>query len=174
MIDVPVPGQQYKVNSILDLSPSALGELRAWLEGSGFQLPISQVVGFKQFTAQADVDNSEARRNTNTYGDPTTGNAGPELTGLPDGKYVLFYGALAWDFSGGGGTTYMAPKVNSTEATNADAVSTTANTAGISVMRAVLKDLTGGSNTVTLRYNMSTGTGRWDNRFLIALRYANK
>lgn len=174
MSEAPVPGQEYKVASILDFSPAALGELRQWLEGSGFQLPISQVIGFKQFTAQADVDNSACYRNTNTYGDPTTGSAGPSLTGLPDGEYVLFYGALPVDDSGGGGTTYMAPKVNSTEADNADAVSTTGNLTGISVMRAVTKTLSAGNNTVTLRYAMSTGSARWDNRFLIALRYSNR
>ena len=136
-------------------------------------VPISQISGFSQFTAQSSVNNGTALRNVNSYGDPTTGDAGPSITLLPKGKYVLLYGALAWDSSGGGGTMYVSPKVNSTEAESADAANVTANTTGISIMRACLKDLSLENNTVTLRYNASSGTGRWDNRFLIALRYAN-
>jgi hypothetical protein len=169
-----IPGQRYAVNTLRDLSPQALGEIRAFLETSGFALPISQIVGFQQFTAKSDVDNGAATIASATYGDPATGDAGPSLSGLPDGSYVVLYGALAWDSSGGGGTTYMSLKVNGTEATDADAVSTTANANGISVMRTVVKTLSNaGDSTLTLRYKMSVGTGRWDNRFLIALRYAN-
>lgn len=171
----PIPGSTYKVNSIHDFAPQALGDIRAYLEGSGFALPISQVVGFQQFSAKSSVTNGQSERNSATYGDPNvSGVAGPSITGLPDGSYVLIYGALAWDSSGGGGTTYMSPKLNSTEAVDGDSVNTTANTSGISVCRAIVATLqNGGNNSVTLRYKMTVGTGRWDNRFIVALRYAN-
>jgi len=136
-------------------------------------VPISQISGFSQFTAQSSVNNGEARRNTNTYGDPTTGDAGPTLTLLPKGRYAFFYGGLSSDFSGGGGTMYLSLDVNSAGASDTDAVQTTANANGISVMRATIKDLTSDNNTVTVKYRTSVGTGRWDNRFIIALRYAN-
>lgn len=171
--EAAIPGATYKINSLTDLSPQALGELRSYIEQAGLAIPISQVTGFQQFTARSAADATEARRNSATFGDPTTGSAGPSITGVPAGAYVLLHGATAYDYSGGGGTHYMGVKINSSEASDATSIKATANANAVSLMAAQIVTLTVASNTLTLRYRISVGEGRWDNRFLIALRYAN-
>lgn len=135
-------------------------------------VPIGQVVGFSQYTAQAapQINTSQSTSST-TPTDLAT--AGPTLTGLPSGKYVVWFGAAA-DTSPVNSEAYMGVKANSTEPTTSDAAVTfSANR--IMVSRAHTFTLTNSNNTLLARYwAASAGTGTWQNRWMLALRYANE
>lgn len=141
---------------------------------SGFDLPISQVVGFSQFTAQAasPVQTSESTTST-SYADLAT--AGPSISGLADGAYVVFFGCVARNSSAStGGTADMSVKVNATEASDNDYIRIN-HDGNTSIGRAIVKTLDGGgNNTLTARYKKAgDGTAFFEHRWMIALRYAN-
>jgi hypothetical protein len=168
-----LPGQKYAVDSLRDISPRALGEIRSFLESSGFALPISQVIGFQQFTAQyATVSTSEAITSA-TYADIAT--AGPTITNLPAGSYVLLYGAYLEGQPSSNTVAYAAPSVNGSTPSDS-AAATQQALYQVSVSSASLATMTAQSNTVKLQYRRAT-SGPYDPsatyRWMIALRYAN-
>lgn len=173
-IEPDIAGQTYKIRSIYELSPQALGELRSYMETSGFQLPISQVVGFTQFTAQYEnVSNSEAITSS-TYSDIAT--VGPEITNLPSGSYLLIYGAYLEGQPSSNTVAYCSPSVNGSTPSDSQAAIQQA-LYQVSVSAASLATLSNDTNSVKLQYRRSTSgpynptaTYRW----LVALRYANR
>jgi hypothetical protein len=152
------------------ISNQAFEEIAQKLELRGLRTPISQITGFAQFQAQAaPVVTADETTASGTYTNLAT--VGPEIDALPDGKYLLLYGALVT--APGSGRAFVAPKINSTEADDADAAQMYASNGG-GVSFAVTKTLSGGNNTILLRYRTSGGgTGTFGLRWLIVLRYSN-
>jgi hypothetical protein len=143
---------------------------------SGFDLPISQIVGFSQFTAQAapTIGTSESTTST-TFTDLAT--VGPSLTGLPDGEYVFFFGAEA-DTATAGKIAAMALSINAaalgTPPIGDDCESRSDQL--VSISRAVTATLSnGGNNSVVAKYatDDALAAAFFSSRWLIALRYAN-
>lgn len=172
--DFSAPGEKPILDNIFQVSDKFLGQFRLWLEQNPPSIGISNILGFSQFTAQGatPINTSETTSST-TYTDLTT--TGPQITGLPDGKYVVFFGATAKN-STAGRSANMGYQVNS------DSVSTTEIclvnvTDFVSIVRASLATLSaGGNNTLAAKYSVANGadTGTFHYRWMIAIRYANK
>jgi hypothetical protein len=147
------------------------GWLPEWLALSGFNIPISQVRGFAQFTANSASVTTQQSTASASY--TNLGTVGPELAGLPAGSYLLIYGAGAAAVAGVRAS--VSPKINAVEATDADAMQLIPATAGdvIPGAMATVKTLSEASNTVTLRYKVASGTASFQNRWLVALKYSN-
>lgn len=134
----------------------------------GFELPISNVLGFSQFQAkQARVGATQTTTST-TYTDLTT--VGPRLTGLPDGVYLFFYGSVVANTAGS--FSYITIQVNS-DAIDANDATSSNETLNVGLSYAALKTLTADNNTVTMKYKVDAGTGQWYSRYLNALRVSN-
>ncbi len=160
-----------KINSIFDFSDQALGELTNYISQSGLNIPISNIIGFQQFTAQtapfimtAETTASAAYTNLATVG--------PSITGIPAGKYIVFFGSVA-NNSAAGNRTFMSLQVNSTAAVDDDSCEMTSATHE-SIMIVVAKTLPLDNNTLTAKYRVTAGTGNYFNRWMLALRYANR
>lgn len=168
------PGATPKITSIFDFSAEALGQLKVWLEQSGLNLPISQVVGFQQFTAEAATRiNTSENTTSGTYADLAT--VGPSITGLADGKYVLFFGAAVAS-AGAGSVPFMGISVNGDTPSDVEATQGSDTTFGTAGSTAIIRTLSnGGNNTLTAKYKSSDGATScaFNRRWLIALRYAN-
>jgi hypothetical protein len=147
------------------------GWLPEWITQAGIDIPIGQVIGFTQFTAQAAPTIATAESTTSTsFVDLTT--PGPTLTGLPDGVYLILFGAAA-SISAPGDIALMGVKVNATEAADADTTRTSVDQAE-SATRAIVKTLDGGgNNTLLARYRSGGGTAAFRNRWLVAIRISN-
>ena len=176
MEDAPIPGQQYRIDSMNDLSPKALGELRSWLEGSGFQLPISQVVGFSQFTAQYATVGTEEAITSSSFSNLAT--VGPELTNLPPGKYLFLFGAALEGRPTDNATiAWMSLSFNGSTAQESDGIRQQGALA-IPASRATITTLRSASNTVTAKYKWTSSGTPASNptasyRWLVSLKYAN-
>lgn len=133
-------------------------------------IPIGQVVGFTQFTAQTSTVLAGEATASATYVD--LGTVGPTVTGLADGRYLLIYGAGA--IKAASGSALMSVEVNGVAASNDDAVQIQ-NTTYVTGTYAVAKTLdAGGLNTVVAKYaSTAGGSCEFNRRFLIALKYAN-
>jgi hypothetical protein len=133
------------------------------------QVPSSAIV---LAVAQEAVATSETRASA-SYGDLAT--VGPDITGLADGVYLFMYGCLN-KVSAGATLNFYSPKINSTEADDADAAQSDSATAFQTSIFAVVKTLSnGGNNTVTMRYRNDNAavTSTFKNRWLIAIRVAS-
>lgn len=161
------------VKDIFGVSADFLGQLRTWFEQNPPAIPVSQIIGFNQFTAQnASVLTQETTTST-TFADLAT--VGPTLSSLPDGQYLFFLGCVAFN-SGAGNQLTMSIDVNSAGASSSDqtAADGPAATYKVNLVRVVAKTLdNGGNNTVTCKYRVSAGTGTFLNRWLIAIRFSN-
>jgi len=136
-------------------------------------VPVGQLVGFSQFTAQvaAAVDTQE-QTNSTTYVNLTT--TGPTLTGLPDGQYLVLFGAAAEIDTATVNSARMSLEVNGVAAADTD-MALSGSQFLVSVSRVVTKTFAAGSNTITAKYR-STNAGTnaiFANRWMILLRYAN-
>lgn len=142
-----------------------------YIQTSRLQVPIGQVFGFSQFTANVApfIVATEATTAT-SYGDLAT--VGPVLTGIPDGKYLLLYGSQA--YTTGGAVAFMSVQVNSTAAGDDDSAASTTGAAH-SVMMTKIASLSNGSNTITAKYRELTAgqTATFQRRWLVALKFAN-
>ena len=161
------------VQTIFDVSQIALGQIVEYLEANPPRVPISQITGFTQFAAtQAQVLTLETTTST-TYADLAT--AGPTISGLPDGQYLFLFGGHIKS-SAGGTTALMSLSYDGSTPVDADSAGC-ANTDQAGVSRAVTHTLSGvvtGGHTVKAQYRMgSAGTGTYQNRWLVAIRYAN-
>lgn len=171
-MDARIPGRSYAINTINDLSPEALGELRSWLEGSGFQVPISQIVGFQQFTAQvADRIYTDESTSSSSFGNLAT--VGPQLTKIPDGRYVVLFGC--WGRTGTvGAQAIMGVKANADEATDDNSLAMSWLVNGSSMMATTFTLKNSGGSTLTCRYRATSGsTASFGTRWLVALRFGN-
>jgi len=143
--------------------------LSAYVETNPPILPISQIVGFTQFTPNQVLTSGAVSTTSNTY---VSLSGGPTFSNLADGLYLLLYGAQSNPTTGN--LLYVSPSVNS--ATPSDTVAATVSTGGsISIMSATTVSLSNnGVNTVELQYKSSGGANsQFANRFLIAIKYAN-
>ena len=158
------------IQNIFGVSSDFLGQLRTWLEQNPPAIPVTQIIGFSQFSVQpaTTISTNESTSST-SYGALTT--PGPVLSGLPDGKYVFLFGANAVMTAAGQGL--MVLKINSVAPVDADSLQTQ-STASTSLARAIVSTLSGGgNNTVTAQYRVSASTCTFGSRWLIALRIAN-
>lgn len=146
-----------------------------YVQTSRLIVPIGQVFGFSQFTANIATPVSTLESTTSTtFGALTT--AGPSLSGVGDGKYLILFGCEA-DIATSGQQALMGISVNgSTPASaNGDACAGASTTAVSGVSIATAKTLSNaGSNTITAQYASSGGSSAsFRNRWLIALKFAN-
>lgn len=161
-----------KITSIFDFTDEAIEELALKLEMRGLRTPITQVLGFTQFTAQTATFVATGETTTSTsYTNLAT--VGPTLTDLPDGRYVILFGCAA-KTSVTTASADMSIQVNSTSATDNDACFQ-GNTDVSSIMRATTATLSNsGSNSITAKFKVSSAaTGTFSHRWLTAIRYAN-
>lgn len=159
------------VMSIFDFSAEALGELKTWLEQNPPSIPITQVIGYSQQTAQAAPYIAVTETTTGTsFGDLAT--VGPQLTALPDGVYLVFYGCAAACATGD--EADMGVQSNS-DAIDGQSSIVTLTTTFTSISGAVQKTLNaGGNNTLTAKYlSLKGGTASFGRRYLIALKISN-
>lgn len=135
-------------------------------------IPISQILGFSQFVIQpADTVATLETTASTTYVDLAT--AGPTLTGLPDGRYLILFGA-GMQTSVAGVPSIMNVQVNNvTPPANDEAFNF--NTLAVSVTGWSVQTLSnGGNNTVTAKYRAGgAATATYFLRRLAALRYDN-
>ena len=135
------------------------------------QIPISQIVGFSQFTAnQVQVVTSETTTSL-TYTNLATD--GPTISGLSKGTYLLLFGGIIENSVGS--HAFISVSVNGATPVEADAASAEpiSTTADFNLSRAVTKSLDAASNTVKLQYRVGAGTGTFYNRWLVVLRIGN-
>jgi hypothetical protein len=167
------PGTEPKIHSIFDFTAEALEQLAFWIEQRGLHIPVTQLIGFSQFTAQAAPFISSSESTTSTaYTALAT--AGPAITGLSDGRYLVMYGALI-STSSGGDRSIMSLSYNGAAASDSDACESR-DTNLSSVSRTTTATLAGGgNNSITAKYRSSVGTSTatFASRWLVALRYGN-
>jgi hypothetical protein len=147
------------------------GWLPEWITQAGIDIPIGQVIGFPGFTAQAATRISVSEgTGSASYTDLAT--VGPTLTGLADGQYVVFFGAAAVTTSG---VCFMAIAENGAAASDSQSAQFATTTGGVSGAAAYLTTLAAaGNNSLEAKYRTTAGTGTFNHRWLIALKYANK
>ena len=140
-------------------------------------IPISQISGFSQFTAQYATVSTEQAITSSTYGN--LGTTGPQITGLPDGKYLFIYGAALEGRPTDNATiAWMSVSFNGAAASDNDGIRQQGELA-IPASRATVATLqNNGNNTVTAKYRWeSSGTPASNPtasyRWLVALKYAN-
>lgn len=155
-----------KINNIYtDISPTALGQLVDYITQSGIPIPVTQIVGFTQFVSNRAVVTTAESTTSGSYTDLAT--AGPTITNLSDGKYLVIVTAV----STGGNTGYISPSVNGSTPSDADG----ANVGGGGSMIGVsTQTLSSGNNTVKIQYKTNGLTMTFSNRNLVVLKYANK
>lgn len=153
------------------LDPVKAEQFAQWIEMRGLRTPISQVVGFQQFTAQVapDVLTSEGTTSA-TYTDLAT--VGPSLNTLGNGKYLVAFGFTS--VLSGSLIGYMSPSVNGSGGSDTTCAQGR-TTAEMSVMRIIPVTLASGTNTIVAKYrSVSAGNNvSFLNRWMIALRYGN-
>lgn len=155
------------INSIFDFSSEALGQLKLWLEQSGLNVGVNQVLGFSQFTPFVSEVATEELTSSTSYTDLAT--AGPTLTGLSDGSYVVFFGASMT--APAAQTSYMTVYANGADATNP--IETQVGT-NASLSRGFTVRLVDSNNTLQAKYKVSGGAnGSFRYRWLIAIKYEN-
>lgn len=162
-----------KITSIFDFSEEALEQVAFWLEQRGLHIPITQILGFAGFTANVNQVIDNASRTSGTFGDLSTGAVGPQVTGLPDGKYALLWAGLV--SPSGGGTGQMGVSVNGDDPASVGATNLFSNGSIYFGVKFTTRTLSaGGNNTVKCVYRNSAGfTVTAQDRSLLVLKYAN-
>lgn len=159
-------------SSPLDIPQEWKSWLVSYLEANPPVLPISQIFGFNQFTANfAKVAASQAIPGpAGAFYDLAT--VGPELTPLPKGKYVVLWGC---NYDGTGGATgAMGYSINGAAPVLADAAQVAPTAAQrFNLMRADLVDLTLDANDIKMKYYSTQVGPLFANRWMIVLKYAN-
>ena len=120
-------------------------------------------VSAAQIHANADLESSDQSTSSTTYTDL----GGPELTGLEDGDYILLYGCRMQ--TNNSLTHFYSPLINGSGPSDADAAQGRGPIIA-SVARAKLQTLSGGSNSIAMRYRVDTSTGGFGDRWLVAVR----
>ncbi len=173
MPDFPVvapPGQKPIITSIFDFSTDALGQLRLYFEQNPPAIPITSILGFTQFTASSSTVVTSESTTSTSYTDLTT--TGPEVTGLSDGQYIVFFGANSSNNTAGA-SALVSVSINGAAASDNDFAGM-AGTDQMSVCKAVPKTLSaGGNNSVRLKYRAGSNTASFARRWLVVLRYGN-
>lgn len=163
------------VGSIYELAPSALEEIALWIEERGLRTPISQIIGFKQFTAQSDAIGT--LDSTFSLGWATLGTAGPVLNSLTDGNYLAFFGFTGHSTDTvGGDYARMGLAINGNTSDADNHAATTGGPAEQSVSHTQTVRLAAGAggNTLEAVYRTDGGAQAYFHaRWLIALRTSN-
>lgn len=154
------------------IPPDFMAYVLDYIQVSRLQIPIGQVFGFSQFTARIapDVLTQEATSSV-TYTDLAT--VGPTLDGLPDGQYVILFGAAAVS-NGAGIGARVSFSLNGGAAQDASSILVEDKQASIS--RGIIQALHNGSgNMIQLKYRVGNvaNIGTFQNRWLLALKYGN-
>lgn len=138
-----------------------------YVQTSRLIIPIGQVFGFTNFTAFFDDVSTQESTTSATATDLAT--VGPTITGLPDGTYVVLFGASCRNTTGSA-EAYLVIDGNVT----GDPCKAGANTEFFSASRHVAVTFTGGgSHTLSMKYRQNGGgTAEFYGRELIALRSA--
>jgi hypothetical protein len=168
------PQSPYKVNTIAELNPLVLGDIRAFLEQDPPRIPIKQITGWAQFQATTGFVAADESTSSTTYGALAT--AGPVIDKLAPGQYLLLFGGTCRIISGTGGNCNIGPSINGATPTGANTCwiglfSTAAdNSSAMGITTNLGQE---GGNTVELLYRVQAlPTGSFRNRWLIAVRYA--
>lgn len=154
----------------LSIPPEWKAWLVSYLEANPPVLPISQIHGFTDFTAQRALVDAQQNTASATY--TNLGTVGPQLSTLPKGKYLIIVSAMMKS-SVAGSSAWYSPSVNGAAASDSDA----ANNSGANTVTAIgisVKDLDQDTNDITMKYRVDGGaTGTYVHRNLVALKYAN-
>lgn len=135
-------------------------------------LPFSQIIGYNLNNAQYSYVDISTTTTSTGFGDGSS--AGPTITGLADGKYLVVFGTSA-KASVSSHTVRMKVYANGSALGTADGAGT-ALTEFMSISQAVIGDLSnGGDNTLAGKFAVDVGgeTGTFHSRWIAALRYSN-
>lgn len=141
---------------------------------SGLNIPIGQIVGFGQTTPILASAGTEGTTASTTY-DDLDDVVGPQITGLPDGNYLVMFGAGEAFRTNLSGNIIMSVADNDNTASD-DNLCMTSATDAVSIMRAAVFTLaTGGDNKLIAKYRTSSAstTGNFLYRWLIAIKFSN-
>lgn len=147
---------------------------------NGSLIPPSQILGggLLKGAYTAEVTTSEATSSA-SYADLAT--AGPSLTGLSNGTYMLLFGSQIGSTSNSF-TGYMSLSLNGATASDDDSIRVNwtvtegAATESLTVpgARAMLQTLdSGDNNTVTAKYKTSGVSVAYGNRWIVAIKVGN-
>jgi hypothetical protein len=147
--------------------------LISWIEANPPVLPIGQIFGFAAFVATPAVVATGSAETTTSAFPVNLATTGPQLLDLPDGKYIVRFGAKLHT-SVAGTNAVMGVSINGAAATGTD-VAVNGNVNDVSAVYEFITSLTAGSNTLLTKYGTDGGaaTVTYNNRFLIAEKYAN-
>lgn len=170
------PGSNYVITDLFQIHPAVLGDLGQYFATNLSQIipNIDQVPGYSAQTPyQATPANAEETTSSTTYTDLTT--VGPQLTGLPDGKYQVSWGAAAKS-STQNIRAKMSVSINGGVPDNTTQAYTL-STVSVGVSYTTTMTIQGqtGGNSIKCQYAMgATGaTGTWGGRWLFALKISN-
>ena len=140
------------------------------------QIPISQIVGFSQFTAIPSSVGQVDSTTSTAYVD--LANVGPMISGLSDGKYIFIYSCVIRKgaLNGGGRASISINGSNPSDDDSIQLKDLNAIEQDTTVSRAVHKTLSGGGNNIVkMKYRTFAGlsTVTFYNRSLVSLRYGN-
>lgn len=177
-IEVPEWFRAYHRAALIDTFLTTPEPFITWIidrvARQGIPVSIKQIQGFNQFTARFNQVSGSSTTTSTTYANLADG-AGPQLTELGKGEYVLLYGCK-FQNNANQSHNLISVSVNGAGAADADSAwfeNTLANATG-SVSRATVKNLDQENNTVTVKYRQSGGiTLTAESRWLIALKIAN-
>lgn len=157
--------------------PSAFWEYatRSWVKDAPV-LPIGQIFQFNSFLPYvAPLINAVTFETTtsSTYGNLAT--TGPTLSHLPDGNYVVLFGAILAKNAAAANDSFMGYSVNSA-AVSGSKVCGTGTTQDVSIVGFGNESLSNkGDNTIVAKYrsadnvNIASFLGRW----MVAFKYQN-
>lgn len=169
-------GSGYKITSLIDdIHPSVLGDLAMYLQANLNQIisDISQVPGYTAQTPYTATSIGAQEATTSTsFIDLTT--VGPSLSSLPDGTYMVTFGAIAV-VSAATARASMGISING-GAVDTTKVAETNSTLLVGIALQTSYTLSaGGSNSIVAKYrvnNTNTVTATFANRYLTAVRMA--
>ena len=159
------------VNNIFGVSAEFLGELKTWLEQNPPAIPVTQIVGFNQFTVKSATNINTAETTASvSYVDLAT--TGPSLTELPDGQYLVLFGCASSNTTD---TSLMSISINGASVTSDTDPGSCESSGGLntSVMSFFTTTLSAGSNSLVAKYRVTAGTGTFFYRRLLAIKFSN-
>lgn len=150
--------------------------LTSWMEANPPVIPLGQVFGASTLQPNYASIGTEAHTATSSYGDPTvSGGAGPTLSNLSPGQYLVHFGASTAGTFASGVVGFMGLSINgSTPADDASSIEAQ-QTGNLSASRVLNVTLSNSTNTIKCVYRTSDGSDRavWRYRWILALRYSN-
>lgn len=161
----------YKINTIYDVHPSFLGDLGEYFTQNPFPIPISQVDGYTAQTPYS-APSIMTEENTSSVAFVDLNTPGPLLSALPDGLYMLTWGATA-KVSSTLTRARMCISVNgAVPDVSMQAYTQSTTSSGISFQTSLRIQGQTGGNSIRCQYSIaaSPATGTFGGRFLNATR----